>query len=200
MIGGTLGGLWAASGHRVMLSSRNPEKLAKLSEKIGGNASYGTVEEAAGHGEVVLLAIPMWGVVQIGSVLKEAARSKVLVDAMNFFESRDAPIAERLRRFGGAHSAFIASLFPGSRLVKAFNTIYYKTLRTQSNREGNRMAVPFAADDEGAKGVARNLITDAGFEPCDAGTLRDSYVMQPENLLWTRELTLAEMRKLLDSR
>jgi len=62
-----------------------------------GNASYGTVEEAAEHGEVVLLAIPIWGIVQISSVLQETANGKVLIDAMNFFERRDGPIAEQLR-------------------------------------------------------------------------------------------------------
>lgn len=39
--------------------------------------------------------------------------------------------------------------------------------------DGRSLAVPFAADDHG-KDVARQLITDLGCEPLDAGGLRQA--------------------------
>ena len=57
-IGGALGRTWAAAGHTVMFSgSRDQAKLEGLAQQAGHGASWGTLEEAAAFGEVVLLAL-----------------------------------------------------------------------------------------------------------------------------------------------
>jgi predicted dinucleotide-binding enzyme len=198
-IGGTLATLWVKAGHSIMLSSRHPEKLKSLAERIGEGVSYGSVDNAAVFGEVILLAIPMYGIIEAFPRIRESLIGKIIIDAMNFFEHRDGKIVKQIRQFKGTHSAFTASKLPGTRLVKAFNTIYVKTLETQSHRPGDALSVPFAADDEKAKAVVQQLIKDTGFEPCDVGTLDDTAVMQPGELLWTKELTLFEMKELLAS-
>jgi predicted dinucleotide-binding enzyme len=200
MIGGALGVLWAKAGHRVMFSSRHPEKLDPLVKSIDGDASSGGFMDAAAHGEVILLAIPLFGIIETFPLIREHGVGKIVIDAMNFFEERDAEVAADIRRFKGAHSAFTASKLPGVRLVKAFNTIYFKTLETETGRDGLRLAIPVASDVDEAKTVVENLVRDAGFEPCDVGTLEDSAIMQPGGLLWTRELTLSEMEALIASR
>ncbi len=196
-IGGTLATLWVKAGHNIMLSSRHPEKLKGLAERIGEGVSYGSVENAAVFGEVILLAIPMYGIIETFPRIREFLSGKIVIDAMNFFEHRDGKIAKEIRQFKGTHSTFTASKLPGTNLVKAFNTIYVKTLETQSHRQGGTLSVPVAADDETAKTVVQQLIRDTGFEPCDVGTLDETIVMQPGELLWTKELTVSEMKELL---
>ena len=199
MIGGTLGVLWAKAGHRIMFSSRHPERLDPLVKSIGGNAASGDFADAAIYGDVILLAIPLFGMIDTFPLIREHAAGKIVIDAMNFFEERDAEVARDIKLFKGAHSAFTASKLPGVRLVKAFNTIYFKTLETETGRDGLLLAIPVASDDGEAKAVVGGLVRDSGFEPCDVGTLEDSTIMQPGGLLWTRELTLQAMEALIAS-
>ncbi len=44
-IGSTIGKLWSDAGHEVLFSSRNPEKLSGLIERVGGTVKSGTVEK-----------------------------------------------------------------------------------------------------------------------------------------------------------
>jgi hypothetical protein len=102
--------------------------------------------------------------------------------------------------WGGPHSACTASKLPDARLVKAFNTIYFKSLETQSGRGGDRLAVHVAGYDESARAVVCGLVEDAGFELCGVGALEHSTIMQPGELIWTRELTVPVMRALITAR
>lgn len=198
-IGSTLGSLWARAGHRVMLSSRHPGRVEDLVEGMGPGVSAGSVEQAAEFGKVVLLAIPMNGILEAAGRAGDRLGGKLLIDAMNYFPERDAVLSGALREFGGPTSAYVQSLFPGAALVKAFNTIFYQSLRGEAGREGKPMAVPVAGDDPEAKRAAAMLVADAGFDPCDVGGLDRSRVMEPGALLWLKELTLEEMTGLLNA-
>src|ERR1700755_3701857 len=57
-IGSTIGGLWIKAGHEVLFSSRHPEELKPLVERMGPLAKAGTVGEALDFGNVVLVAVP----------------------------------------------------------------------------------------------------------------------------------------------
>lgn len=52
-IAGTVGVLWAASGHAIRFGARHPEQLGPLLARAGQGATAGTPEEAASFGEVV---------------------------------------------------------------------------------------------------------------------------------------------------
>lgn len=54
-IGGTLARLWTRAGHRVMLSSRHPNRLRGLAAELGPLASVGTPAETAAFGDAVLV-------------------------------------------------------------------------------------------------------------------------------------------------
>jgi 8-hydroxy-5-deazaflavin:NADPH oxidoreductase len=64
----------------------------------------------------------------------------------------------------------------GSRLVKAFNTMYYETLASQG-RPGapvdDRLALFVAGDDARAKASVSRLIEEIGFAPIDTGSLHE---------------------------
>ena len=90
-IGGTLGKAWAAHGHEVMFSSRDPhsEKMQILLKEAGNNATAGTVSEALAFGDVIALAVPFD---QAEAILTAAGdlHNKVVIDAMNRFDGQSA--------------------------------------------------------------------------------------------------------------
>src|SRR5207245_4061371 len=65
----------------------------------------------------------------------------------------------------------ISAMFPSSRWVKAFNTVYFKTLENEAHRKGERVGIPLASDDADALETAAGLVRDAGFDPVIVGSL-----------------------------
>ena len=113
------------------------------------------------------MVIPFW---RYESLPAGPLSGKIVVDAMNYYEGRDGRID-----FGDLTSSeLLARHLADARVVKAFNTMYYETLRTEGNRSGrDRLVLFIAGDDEEAKAVVSRLIEVIGFEPVDTGPLGD---------------------------
>lgn len=124
-IGGTAGKLFADVGHKVALSnSRGPQTLENLVAEIGPNAKAMTVDEAAQFADVVLLAVPFRSPEALPSA--DTVRGKIVIDATNPYSGTGGMIDMG----DSTSSEEIAKRLPGARLVKAFNTMYFETLRT----------------------------------------------------------------------
>jgi len=190
-IGSTIGELWVKAGHQIMLSSRHPEELKSLAEKLGPNARTGTVEQAIAFGEVVFLAVPYAAIPQIGRDNAAGLKGKVLLDACNPIASRDGDIVKEANEIGvGAASA---KYLPGTRLVRAFNSFSWLTFAKESNRAGERIGVPIAGDDAEALAIAAKLVRDAGFEPV-AVPLARAKEFAPPGPLFTKALPVSELK------
>jgi predicted dinucleotide-binding enzyme len=196
-IGGTLGTLWAQAGHEVMFSSRHPDELEELTRSVGEKACRGTYEQAAAFGQAVLLAIPLDGIIETFPRIQPHLREKIVIDAMNFFENRDARLAGEVEKSGGLSSSLVASRLPESAVVKAFNCVQAGHLRSEAHRRGERVAIPYAGADRDAKERVAALIRDAGFEPLDLGGLEEVRPVQPGGPLFPRTGTKEELERLL---
>jgi hypothetical protein len=194
-IGGTLGALWVAAGHSVMFSSRHPEELAELAERLGPRARAGRPREAADFGEVVLVSVPYHAVPQIGRDLANELAGKVVLETGNPYPSRDGEMAVKARARGTGISS--AEFLPGVQLVRAFNTIPYYDLRSEAHRSGDRVAVPLAGDIPQALKVAVQLVQDAGFEPVVVGPLSRAKDFDFGTPVYARALTARELRRQL---
>jgi predicted dinucleotide-binding enzyme len=170
-IGGLVGTLWSQAGHEVLFSSRNPQKLSALVEKAGSCAKAGTPEEAIAFGEVILLSIPFVALPEFGRTMTETFGTKIVLDTSNPYPDRDGPMAEEARRSGRGTGPYLREWFPGVRIVRAFNSVWDRTLAKEAHRSGPRVAIPLAADDVAALQVAAALVTDAGFDPVIVGAL-----------------------------
>ncbi len=195
-IGGNLGKHWAKVGHEVMFSSRHPESLKPMAEKVG--AKIGTVQKTAAFGEVILLAIPFGKVPylaqQIGSL-----DNKILIDAANPYPQRDGDVAQEvIDEESQTATGYVASQFPGAKTVKAFNSIYFKVIEEKAFRSGDeRIAVQICSDDEQAKETVKQLIEDIGFAPQDLGDLSKGVLFEPDAPLYNQNLKIGEAEKLL---
>jgi len=185
------------AGHEVAISnSRGPETLHDFVQALGPNARAATPEEAAEFGGVVLEAIPFGRYEELPA---EALSGKIVITASNYYPQRDGEVDLR----GLSQSELVAEHLRGSRVVKAFNTIYYEHLRDQGDTSkplGERRAIFIAGDDPEAKSVVSRLIEEIGFAPVDVGPLREGRRLEPGTAVYNRVLTAAEARGVLEGR
>lgn len=178
-IGGSLAELFAGAGHEVMVSnSRGPETLSDLVASIEGDVEAGTPEEAGAFGDVDVITIPLKAVWGLPS---EMFDGKVLIDTNNYYPGRDGHI-EELDSGSKSSSQMVAEHFPGARVVKAFNAIFFEHLRSEASPDSppeDRTGIAVAADDADAKSTVIDLIDQIGFTGVDAGDLAGSRRQQP---------------------
>lgn len=181
-VGGTLGKGWAAAGHEVLFGVRDPsaDKVKKLLAEAGSNASAGNVEEAAGFGEAVLLAVPWEAVAEVLGKVGDL-NGKVLIDATN-------PLDENLDLVLGHTTSGgerVAELADNAHVVKAFCTTGFGNMADPAYPDG--AATDFhCGDDEEAKATVRTLATDLGFDSVDVGPLKMARDLEPLAHLWIR--------------
>jgi predicted dinucleotide-binding enzyme len=199
-IGATAARLFVRAGHEVALSnSRGGEGLGALTNELGEKARATTVEAAAEFGEVVLVAIPFGTYTRLPAA---AFYGKVVIDAGNYYPSRDGRVPE-LDRGETTSSELMSAHLKGARLVKAFNTIYYVHLAEEGDATlplDERRAIFVAGDDSGAKEVVAKLIGEIGFAAVDTGFLREGGErQQPDSPVYNKTLTAQEAEAVLRS-
>jgi hypothetical protein len=195
-IGGTIGGLWVKAGYPVLFSSRHPEELKDLVAGLGPLARAGTVAQAIDFGAVIFVAVPYGALPQIGQDYRDALKGKIVLDACNASAARDgAGIADEVEH----NSIGITSqkYLPGTRLVRAFNTLSYMIFAREANRPDPKLAIPIAGDDPEAVQVAAGLVRDAGFDPVVVGKLADARRFQRGAPGYGQPVTAAELKQKL---
>jgi 8-hydroxy-5-deazaflavin:NADPH oxidoreductase len=195
-IGSTLARLAVSNGHDVMISnSRGPETLAGLVSHLGERATAGTAARAAEFGDVVVVTIPLKNYRRVPPA--ELA-NKIVIDTNNYYPKRDGQIPE-LDSGAVTTSELLAAHLPESRVVKAFNNIYYADLAAQGQPAGTpgRRALPIAADDAEAKKVVAGLIEEFGFDAIDAGGLAEGRRFQRDTPAYVTRLDAAGLRAAL---
>ena len=194
-IGSTIGGLWVKNGHKVLFSSRHPEELRDLVAGLGPLAQAGTVEQAIAFGDVVLLTVPYGALPQIGRDYAAQLKGKIVLDTCNAVAARDGAVADEVEANGiGVTSQ---KYLPGTRLVRAFNTMSYKIFASEANRPDPKLAVPIAGDDQDAVRLAASLVRDAGFDPVVVGKLADAKLFQRGGPGYGQQVSAAELKQKL---
>jgi predicted dinucleotide-binding enzyme len=196
MIGSTVAKLWVDAGHDVRLASRHPDALKPLVEKLGPRASAGTPTDAAQFGEVVMVTIPLAAIPELARDLAPRLVNKVVLDTGNAYERRDGVAAREATANPQGSAGWAAAHFPGARWVKAFNTVYFKTLASEAHRHGDRVGIPLASDDRGALEIAAGLVRDAGFDPVMVGALARGREFEPGTKPYNTGMSATELRRL----
>src|SRR2546428_3130291 len=125
-VGQALGRGFASRGHDVKLGSRSPksEALTTWLKQVKGKASTGTFEEAARHGETIVIATR-------GSAFDEVARlagpknfaGKVVIDAQNALEFSGGPNPGLFVGLNDSLAERVQRALPEAKVVKALNTV-----------------------------------------------------------------------------
>ena len=199
-IGATAARLFVRAGHEVALSnSRGGQGLEALVAELGGKAKATTIEDAVRFGEAVLIAIPFG---KFSALPADAFKGKVVIDAGNYYPERDGRFAE-LDSDETTSSEVMSSHLKEARLVKGFNTIYFKHLATQGDTSRpleERRAIFIAGDDSKAKEIVARLIEEIGFAAVDTGFLHEGgRSQQPGTAVYNKEVTAKEASAFLST-
>ena len=195
-MGGALGALFVKAGHPVFFSSRHPENIKPLVERLGPLAQAGTVEQAVAFGDVVVMVVPYAAIEEIGKTHGRGLASKPLVmDICNPIARRDGEDVVKWANEQGGAGLASAKLMPGARIVRAFNAISYRRVVDIAHRPGGLVGVPIAGDDSKAITLAEGIIRGMGFEPVLVGGLAMGKYLLPGTPL-AEEHTPEEIRKI----
>ena len=187
-VGQALAGGFAGLGHEVMIGSHTPDsaKLAEWMERTGGNVATGTFTDAAGFGEVVVLAT-LWSGTGNALTLADAPRTmggKIVIDVTNpLVFKKDGPpeLALGHTDSGGEQ---VQRWLPRSRVVKAFNIIS-NTLMVNPQFPDGQPSMFMCGNDAEAKSVVRNFIEEFGWrDVIDIGGISGARLLEPLCLLW----------------
>lgn len=182
-VGTGLGKHLAAKGHHVIVSfSRSPEKVAEAATAIGGSARAGSPEDAAAHGEVVIVATP-WGIT-LDTVrgLAHLLSGKIVWDTTNPFK----PTMDELL-IGTTTSAGeeLAKALPGAHVVKAVPPFAELLHSISMLIDGRKAGVFVCGDDANARKTIVALVQDIDADPVDAGPLKLARFTEPLGMLVT---------------
>jgi predicted dinucleotide-binding enzyme len=194
-IGSTVGRLWVEAGHQVRFSSRHPERLAAFAKGLGERASTGTPEDAAAFGEVVLVSVPYQALPGVGRELAPALPGKIVLETGNPYSQLKGDVADTVVQSGLGTGVWLARFLPGARLVRAFNTVWDKTLAKEAHRSGDRLGIPLAGDDREALATAARLVKDAGFEPVVVGPLEQAKRFDVGTAVYNTGMSGREVRR-----
>jgi len=197
-IGGNAARLFVRAGHEVALSnSRGGEGLDELVKELGDKAHATTIENAAKFGDVVLVAIPFGN---FSDLPADAFKGKVVIDTGNYYPERDGKFPQ-LDRNETTSSELMSAHLKEARLVKGFNTIYFRHLASQGDTSlslEDRRAIFIAGDDSQAKEIVARLIEEIGFAAVDTGFLHEGgRSQQPGTAIYNKDVTAKEAAALL---
>ena len=180
-VGKALGTEFAQQGHTIVYGSREPErrKVSDLVEETGAGASATTPAEAVVDADIVVLAVPGLLVEEITLSLGDLS-GKIIIDPTN-------PLERKLNRLEHAvdtsNAEIIQAAAPDAHVVKAFNTLNWKTMVDPAS-SGGPVSIPLAGDSGKAKKKVAELVEGMGLEAIDVGPVRDARWVEGMLILW----------------
>lgn len=199
-IGSALAVRLVSLGHSVLIAnSRGPETLGDVAQKTG--ATPATAREAAQHGELLVVTIPLINIPHLPKDLFEGVPASVpVIDTSNYYPLlRDGHLPE-LETGSLTESEWVQQHL-GRPVVKVFNNIYSGDLQNAGKPAGTpgRIALPVAGDDAAAKQKVMDLVEELGFDAVDDGSLHQSWRQQPGTPCYTTNFPADKLRENLAS-
>ena len=132
------------------------------------------LRDTAGWAELVLLAVPFGALDNVIKGSGDMLAGKTVIDVTN---SLDASMNLAVG-FTTSGAEELQKKLPKSRVVKAFNTVFAQHM--DSGKLGDQRLTAFVAgDDEASRKQVIELARTIGFDPVDAGPLKNSRLIEP---------------------
>jgi NADPH-dependent F420 reductase len=153
------------------------QAIAGIVSKGGSTVELFDTDDSAKPvtGDVVVLAVPYPAVSDILAQRGDQLKNKIIVDLTNplDFETFDSLVVPA----DSSAAAEIAAALPESKVIKAFNTTFAGTLAAGSVGPLTT-TVLIAGDDIDAKATLADVVTAAGLQAIDAGSLKRAREME----------------------
>jgi predicted dinucleotide-binding enzyme len=172
-IGKALAGHVAKAGYETIISnSRGPESLRADVDEIGNGLKAGTVAEAAAA-DIVFLAVP-WNKLQEVVSTVPTWDNRIVIDATNAI----LPGFKPADLSGQTSSEVVATMVPGAKLVKGFNTLLASVLSANPKEPNGNRVIFYSGNDGDAKKSVSEIIDRMGFAGVDLGSLEEGGKLQ----------------------
>jgi predicted dinucleotide-binding enzyme len=178
-LGTTLARAAVAAGFDVAISGSGPaDDIALTVDVLAAGAHAETADEVVRHADIVVLAVPTH---RFRELPRDLFAGKILVDAMNYWEPVDGDDPELTAAPDGT-STIVRERFPFARVVKSLNQLGYHQLDENERPKGapDRVAIGAAGDDQVAVRRVMRLVDRLGFDPIDAGPLKNGLALEPD--------------------
>ena len=186
VVGQVLADGFLKHGYEVMRGSREPGKLSEWQAGAGTRASTGTFAEAAGFGDIVVLAVK-------GTAAEEAIAlcrapnlaGKTVIDATNPIAAAP-PVNGVLQFFTGPNESLMERLqqkAPAARFVKAFSSVG-NALMVNPALAGGPPTMFICGNDQAAKDEVKAILDEFGWATEDMGGAEAARAIEPLSMLW----------------
>ncbi len=196
--GTTLARAAIAAGYDVAIAGSGPaDEIALTVEVLAPGAHAATAEEVVRHADIIVLAIPTH---RFRELPRDLFAGKILVDAMNYWEPVDGDDSELTSAPDGT-SEVVQERFPSARVVKSLNQLGYHQVEETRRASGapDRIAMGAAGDDRLAVRTVMRLVDRLGFDPVDAGPLKNGVVLEPDGSPIATTYSAAELSELVST-
>ena len=185
VVGQVLADGFLKHGHEVMRGSRDPARLAAWKAGAGPKARTGSFEEAAGFGELAVLAVKGTAAEAVVRACAPALAGRTVIDTTN--PIADAPPVDGvLRFFTGPNESLMETLqrvAPQARFVKAFSCVG-NALMVNPQLPGGKPTMFVCGADDAAKRQVADLLAKFGWEVEDMGAPAAARAIEPLCMLW----------------
>jgi 8-hydroxy-5-deazaflavin:NADPH oxidoreductase len=167
------------AGYDVAISGSGPaDDIALTVDVLAPGARATTTAEVVRHADIIVLAVPTH---RFRELPRELFAGKILIDAMNYWQPVDGDDPELTSAPDGT-SMIVQDHFPSARLVKSINQLGYHQLEENRHPKGapDRIAIGVAGDDQLAVRKVMRLLDRLGFDPVDAGPLKNGLALEPD--------------------
>jgi hypothetical protein len=192
-VGSNLARAAIVHGYEVVLSnSQGPESLAGLVSDLGPHARAATPAEAAGTGDIAIVAIPLTAIDQVPV---EPLAGKVVIATINYFPGRLGHVAE-IDNGTTTAAGLLQAHLPASKVVRAFSMINAADMSGDGHPEGDpkRRALALAGEDPAAKQLVAGLYNEFGFDAVDIGGLAESWRVDAGQPAFVTRQNVAELK------
>ena len=170
-------------GHDIVVSfARTPDKVAAAARTIGGSAQTGTPDEAARHGEVVILATPWAVTLDAVRSVADSLAGTIVWDATNPLKPDMSGLEVGTTSSGGE---LVAESAPAAMVVKAIPP-FAEVLHSPgsiADVSGGRPSVFVCGDDAAARATVLTLVDSIGADGVDGGPLTMARYTEPAGML-----------------
>lgn len=184
-VGQQLANGFLRTGNEVKIGTRDASKLNDWLKNAGQKASIGSFAEAAGFGDIIILATSWAGTENAVELAgKNNFKNKIVVDVTNPLDFSNGAPPKLDSSFGHSAGERIQSWLPDSKVVKAFNTISAFIMVNPKLEEGNPDLV-IAGNDSSAKKTVTDFARSFGWQNViDIGDISQSYLLEAFAMLW----------------
>jgi len=177
-VGATLGRAWIERGEDVIWGLRNPadpKHAALPKDRVKAPA------EAVRAAEVVVIATP-WSAAEAAVKSLGSLAGKTVIDCMNPLGMGNDGL-QLVLGFDTSAGEQVARWAPGAFVFKTLNTTGAGNMAKAADYPVKPLML-VAGDDAGRKRQVMELVGKLGFEPVDAGPLKNARLLEPFAMVW----------------